>query len=130
MALAGAARRIPLLDNLTLAPYNGFLAVSLSKRARKMRTFEVKILGQRYKMRSDEGEEYLNSLADFVNEKISEVQKSTKTVATHNLAILAALNIADTLFKLREQEAQAKKEVRDRVKRILKLIRVGQQEGA
>jgi len=95
-----------------------------------MRTFEVKILGQRYKMRSDEGEEYLNSLADFVNEKISEVQKSTKTVATHNLAILAALNIADTLFKLREQEAQAKKEVRDRVKRILKLIRVGQQEGA
>ncbi len=90
-----------------------------------MRTFEVKILGQRYKMRSDEGEEYLTDLAQFVNEKINEVQESTKTVATHNLAILAALNIADNLFKLREQESQAKKEVRERVRRILKLIRTG-----
>jgi cell division protein ZapA len=90
-----------------------------------MRTFEVKILGQRYKMRSDEGEEYLADLAEYVNEKINEVQESTKTVATHNLAILAALNIADSLFKLREQEAQAKKEVRERLRRILKLIRTG-----
>lgn len=94
-----------------------------------MRTFEVKILGQRYKMRSDEDEEYLTSLAQFVNEKINEVQESTKTVATHNLAILAALNIADNLFKLREQEARSKKEVRERVRRILKLIRSGMNNG-
>ena len=71
-----------------------------------MRTYEVKILGQRYKMRSDEGEEYLNDLAEYLNDKITEVQRSTKTVATHNLAILAALNIADNLFKLKEKEAQ------------------------
>lgn len=90
-----------------------------------MRTYEVKILGQRYKMRSDESEEYLNNLAEFVNEQITEVQKGTKTVATHNLAILAALNIADNLFKLREQEHKTKKEVRERVRRILKLVRVG-----
>lgn len=90
-----------------------------------MRTYEVKILGQRYKMRSDESEEYLNNLAEFVNEQITEVQKGTKTVATHNLAILAALNIADNLFKLREQENQTKKEVRERVRRILKLVRAG-----
>ena len=90
-----------------------------------MGTYEVKIMGQRYKMRSDEGEEYLNNLAQFVNEKIGEVQKSTKTVATHNLAILAALNITDSLFKLQEKEAYTKKEVRERVRRILKMIRTG-----
>ena len=95
-----------------------------------MRTFEVKILGQRYKMRSDEGEEYLTSLAQYVNEQINEVQENTKTVATHNLAILAALNIADSLFKLRDQEAQSKKEVRERVRRILKLIRTGLDGGS
>jgi len=94
-----------------------------------MRTFDVKILGQRYKVRSDEGEEYINDLARYVNEQIGEVQKTTKTVATHNLAILAAMNIADNLFKAEEREHQIKKEVRERVRRILKLIRQNREEG-
>jgi hypothetical protein len=33
------------------------------------------------------------------------------------------LNIADNLFKAEERESQIKKEVRERVRRILKLIR-------
>jgi len=93
-----------------------------------MRTFEVKILGQRYKVRSDDGEDYIQQLADYVNEQLAEVQKSTRTVATHNAAILAALNIADNLFKLREQETRLKKEVKERVRRILKLIRAGKSD--
>jgi cell division protein ZapA len=93
-----------------------------------MRTFEVKILGQRYKVRSDEKEEYVQGLAKFLTEQLDEVQKNTKTVATHNLAILAALNITDTLFKLREDDTNLKKEVRERVRRILKLIRAGSAE--
>ena len=94
-----------------------------------MRTFDVKILGQRYKVRSDEGEEYINDLAKYVNAQIGEVQKTTKTVATHNLAILAAMNIADNLFKAEDKENQIKKEVRERVRRILKLIRQNREEG-
>ena len=93
-----------------------------------MRTFDVKILGQRYKVRSDEGEEYISDLAEYVNDQIGEVQKTTKTVATHNLAILAAMNIADNLFKAKEREDQIKKEVRERVRRILKLIRQNREE--
>ena len=93
-----------------------------------MRTFDVKILGQRYKVRSDEGEEYISDLAEYVNDQIGEVQKTTKTVATHNLAILAAMNIADNLFKAEERENQIKKEVRERVRRILKLIRQNREE--
>lgn len=88
-----------------------------------MRTIEVKILGQRYKVRSEDGEEYLHSLAKFVNDQITDVQGRSSSVATHNAAILAALNIADTLFKLREENQQLKKEVRERVKRVVKMIR-------
>ncbi|MBW1808371.1 MAG: cell division protein ZapA [Deltaproteobacteria bacterium] len=93
-----------------------------------MQTFEVKILGQRYKVRSDEKEEYVQGLAKYLTEQLDEVQKNTKTVATHNLAILAALNITDTLFKLREDDTNMKKEVREKVRRILKLIRAGSGE--
>ena len=78
--------------------------------------------------RSDEGEEYITGLAEYVNDQIGEVQKTTKTVATHNLAILAAMNIADNLFKAKEREDQIKKEVRERVRRILKLIRQNREE--
>jgi len=90
-----------------------------------MRTFEVKILGQRYKVRSDEKEEYVKSLAQYLNEQLGDVQKSTKTVATQNLAVLAALNIADSLFKLQEDQDRFKKEVKERIRRILKLIQAG-----
>lgn len=92
-----------------------------------MRTFEVKILGQRYKIRSDEGEEYIQRLADFVNGELAEAGKASRTVATHNVAILAALNIADSLFKLRDEDARVKNEVKERVRRILKLIRGGRE---
>ena len=88
-----------------------------------METYEVKILGQRYKMKSEEGQEYIEKLAQFVNEKIKDIQKNTKNVAAQNLAVLAAINIADNLFKNQERENKAKREVRERIRRILKMIR-------
>jgi cell division protein ZapA len=91
-----------------------------------MRTVEVKILGQRYRIKSEDGEEYIQSLAKFVNEQIQEVQKNSSTVSTHNVAILAALNITDVLFKLRGENQQWKKEVRERIKRVVKMIRTSQ----
>jgi cell division protein ZapA len=88
-----------------------------------METIEVKILGQRYKVKSDEGEEYVSELAKFLNNKIKEVQKSSKAIATHNLVILAALNIADSLFKEKEKEDSVINEVEKRIRRILKRIK-------
>jgi cell division protein ZapA len=88
-----------------------------------MKTFEVKILGQRYKIRSDEDEEYIQQLAKFVNERLIEVQKGTRSVASYNVAILAALNIADSLHKQKEEKDQLEGEVKERIGRILKWIR-------
>jgi cell division protein ZapA (FtsZ GTPase activity inhibitor) len=92
-----------------------------------MKTFEVKILGQRYKVRSDEGEEYIQRLAAYVHDQLLEVQKGSRTVATHNVAILAALGIADSLFKLRDEDARLKKEVKERIRKLLKQIRSGKE---
>jgi cell division protein ZapA len=94
-----------------------------------MRTYEVKILGQRYKIRSDEGQDYIEKLAEYVNDQISEVQRGSKSVATHSVAILAAMNIADNLFKIRDGDSVLKKEVRERVRKILRLIRAGKEGG-
>ena len=87
-----------------------------------MKTFEVKILGQRYKIRSDEQEEYIQSLAKYVCEKIGEIEQSTKTVATHTLAILVALHLADELHKQKGADEQFRREVRERVRHVLRII--------
>ena len=88
-----------------------------------MRTIDVKILGQRYKVKSEDGDEYIQRLAEFVNDNISEVQRNSKTVSTHSVVILAALNIADRLLKLQEQNGKLHNEVRGQIKHIMSIIR-------
>jgi Uncharacterized protein conserved in bacteria len=88
-----------------------------------MRTIVVKILGQHYKVKSEDGDEYIQRLADFVNDNISEVQRNSKTVSTHSVVILAALNIADKLLKLQEENGKLHNEVRDQIRHIMNIIR-------
>lgn len=46
-----------------------------------------------------------SALANFVNEKMVEIANHTKIVDTSKLAVLAALNIADELFGLKESKS-------------------------
>ena len=66
-----------------------------------MRDIPIDIAGQEIKIRSDEDEDYVRSLASFVGEKMSEVGQGQKGVTTLNLALTVALTIADELHKLR-----------------------------
>jgi cell division protein ZapA len=84
-----------------------------------MAIMEVKIMGQRYRVKSEESEEYLGKLADYVNQQLTELQQHSSSVNLHNLAILTALNLADGLFKCRERQAQTKREMGERIRRIL-----------
>jgi cell division protein ZapA len=67
-----------------------------------MRDIPIDIAGQEIKIRSDEDEDYVRSLASFVDEKMREVARGRNGVTTLNLALIAALTIADELHKLRE----------------------------
>ncbi len=67
-----------------------------------MRDIPIDIAGQEIKIRSDEDEDYVRSLASFVDQKMSELGQGRKGVTTLNLALTAALTIADELHKLRE----------------------------
>jgi cell division protein ZapA len=67
------------------------------------RLVEIKILGQTYTVKTDAEEDYIHEVARYVNEKMDEVLKKTKSVSTLNVAILTALNIADDLLKEKEK---------------------------
>jgi len=45
-----------------------------------------------------------SAIANYVNEKMVEIYEQTKIVDTSKLAVLAALNIADELFRLKQNK--------------------------
>ena len=66
------------------------------------RVVSVEICGQRYPIRSTLDAEYVSRLATYVDEKIRAAGEATSSGDGQRLAVLAALNIADELFRCRE----------------------------
>jgi cell division protein ZapA len=62
----------------------------------------VEILGREYTLKSDEGEERVRKVAEYVNEKIKRISENAKTISTLNVAILAAMDIANEFFEFQE----------------------------
>lgn len=77
------------------------------------RKVEVTLLGQRFTLRSEQDVAYVHSLANFVSRKLEEIRHQTRTVSSHDLALLAALNIADELFQCERRNAEARGELRE-----------------
>ncbi len=78
-------------------------------------TTAVEIYGAVYHVRGHEDAEHLRELAALVDRKMREVAQRVTTVDTGRLAILAALNIADELFRCRKQQEGERVEIRERV---------------
>ena len=66
----------------------------------KTRT-SVVLAGQEFKLTGTESEEYIKQLSDYVNGKINEIQRTYPNLSTGNCVLLASLNMADELHKLR-----------------------------
>ena len=63
---------------------------------------ELKIYGHRLVVKSEEGEEHIRAIENYLNNKIEEVKETTKAVSTLDLALLAALNITGEVIKTKE----------------------------
>jgi len=66
------------------------------------KSVSVEIFGQRYPIRSSLDVEYVTRLATYVDAKIRAARDSAPSGDPQRLAVLAALNIADELFRHRE----------------------------
>jgi cell division protein ZapA (FtsZ GTPase activity inhibitor) len=87
-----------------------------------MRKVEVSILGQRFQLRSDKSDEYLNGLAKFVSERLEAMRRSAKSASTHNMSLLLALNLADQLFEKEEQLHHFKTSLESRTQEALQEV--------
>ena len=86
------------------------------------RVIPVTIQGQRYPIRSSLEPEYVARLATYVDEKMRAAADSTPTGDSVRVAVLAALNIADELFRCREATNAKDGELAERAGELERLL--------
>jgi cell division protein ZapA len=85
----------------------------------------VEILGLRYPIRSSLDAGYVTELAAYVDAKMHAAAEDTEAADSVKIAVVAALNIADELFRAREGDqppASAVDQVRDRLSALEALL--------
>src|SRR6476659_9205459 len=82
----------------------------------------VEINGQRYPIRSTLDQEYVARLATYVDEKMRAAADSTPTGDSLRLAVLAALNIADELFRCRDTTLERDGRLAERAQELERLV--------
>lgn len=83
---------------------------------------EVYILGQRYNIKGDVPDEYIGKLASYVDEKLREVYNSSSNIAPVKASILVALNIADELFRLKNEQEDLTKFIEEKTDTLTTLF--------
>ena len=86
------------------------------------RSVSVSIAGQRLIVKSEAPDVYIRTLAEFVEGKIQEA-KGDRSAPVAGAVALAALNIADDLFRERAGRSALRKKVRERSRKILDLLK-------
>ena len=86
------------------------------------RKVKIDIYDQIYNVNADQNEEYLKELAAYVDAKMRDVATATRTVDSVKVAVLAALNIADEMFALRDRQQEIDGPLRKRVEKCVALV--------
>jgi cell division protein ZapA len=83
---------------------------------------KVNIYGTEYPIKGEVDVEYIRHVAEYVDRKMREVDQTTAAKSSLKVAILAALNIADELFREREEKTGLVQTLEARINHLSKLI--------
>jgi cell division protein ZapA len=80
---------------------------------------KVRILDREYLVTSEEDQEQVQRVAEYVNEKLREVRDNTEGLSERKTAILAALNIASEYFQLLKEQDDLLARLRQRTELLI-----------
>jgi cell division protein ZapA len=84
---------------------------------------KVSILGQDYTVKAPADATYIKDIAEYVNEKMKEIQDSVgPDQSSTRIAILAAMNISDELFSNRKNKDNTSSNLAGRISSLIDLI--------
>ncbi len=92
------------------------------KARRPTHPIKVRILDNEYLIKSDEDEEWVLRIAEYVGAKLKEVQENTEGLTGKKEVILAALDIASDYFQLLRERDQMQASLRERAESLINNI--------
>ena len=86
------------------------------------KSYKVVIYNQTYNLRSEHDLEHINELAAHVDRRMNEIARQSMTVDSLRVAILAALQITDELYQLKQELKDTELEIADRSTKYAELL--------
>ena len=84
---------------------------------------KVTIYGQEYTIKAPADATYIKNIAEYVDEKMREVQEELSTPQVPaKVAILAAMNISDDLFAIKRKHEKSNNEVERKVSSLIEVV--------
>lgn len=80
---------------------------------------KIQIVDHEYLIKSEEDDEIVSKIADYVNEKIKEIDDSSIGLSDKKTVILAALHIASDYFRLLKEHDTLIANIRQRSKALI-----------
>lgn len=82
-------------------------------------SYEVTLLNQKFVLKTENNEAHVKEVTDYVNRIFEDVSRRAANVSTQNIAILAALNIAEDMFN---RESKMNDQIKDWKIRLENLV--------
>ncbi len=90
------------------------------------KTLKVNIFGSEYTLKANAADSaQVYQIAEYVDDKMREIQNLKPNRPLHQIAILAALNIAEELFTLRESGTENISDFKNKIKEISNKLELG-----
>lgn len=119
----------PLLDRLGASADDvGKTSTTMSELRSQGQPVKVIIYGQEYPIRGRGDEDHIRKVAQFVDERMAQIEEQTTVSTPARLAILAALNIADELFALRRENQLILNEFEEKTRELSEVLSQGMNE--
>jgi len=83
---------------------------------------KVNIYGTEYPIKGTTDADYIRQVAEYVDGKMRDIDQSTSVKSSLKVAILAAINIADELFREREEKRGLVKNFEEKISHLSRLI--------
>jgi cell division protein ZapA len=88
----------------------------------KKQTVTVNIYGEDYPIRGDADSAYIVQVASYLDAKMREVAQRNGSKSASKVAILAAMNITDELFRARRASSAEVKTIEEKTQTILEWL--------
>ncbi len=84
--------------------------------------FDIVVMDRRFSVLSDKGDEYVEKIVRYVNERAKEIGEASENATASDVAILVALNITEELFGIREEKENLSNRFAGEVEDLIRYI--------